>query len=287
MLNKKRKMKTRFLSFVSIALFVTLLTSCSGKTDGSQELIDSLQNALNEQKSDYSRLNEYLTIISDGLDSINIQETSIFQRNAESPLPNREQIKRDLTQFRQTLKEQKDKIASLEKKLKGEKSGNSKLQSIIKTLKAQLEEKDVRIAQLEKEIENNNVNISQLQTKVSTLNEQNAVQEEIISAQDKMLNECYYLVASKKELKALGILEGGNLFKKRKVNLGNIPTEKFKTVDIRNFSQIKISSRKAKLLSPAPSGSYSLEKDGNSYTLTIHDASAFWSVSNYLVIQTD
>ena len=27
--------------------------------------------------------------------------------------------------------------------------------------------------------------------------------------------------------------------------------------------------------------------NGNSYTLTIHDASAFWSVSNYLVIQID
>lgn len=279
-------MKRKF-SFVPIAVFVIMLTSCNGKTDGSQELIDSLQNALNEQKTDYNRLNEFLTVISDGLDSINVQETGIFRKDKESPLPNREQIKRDLTQYRQTLKEQRNRISDLEKQLKEDKKNSSKLSNIINALRTQLQEKETRIAQLEKELENSNMSIAQLQASVSSLNQQNALQEETISTQDKILNECYYLIASKKELKSQGIVSGGNIFKKRKVNLSELSIEQFKAVDIRDFKQIQINGKNVKILSPAPANSYKLNKTEGGYILTVNDATAFWSISNYLVIQAD
>ena len=76
-------------------------------------------------------------------------------------------------------------------------------------------------------------------------------------------------------------------FKKSKTNLNNLPTGRFKEVDIRNFKQLNIQGKKVSLLSPAPSSSYSLLKEGSGYKLVINDPTSFWSISNYLVIQAD
>ena len=102
-----------------------------------------------------------------------------------------------------------------------------------------------------------------------------------------LLHQGFVLVATKKELKDMGIRTGGNLFKKSKTNLSNLPTGRFKEVDIRNFNQLKISGKKVSLISPAPASSYSLVQEDSGYRLIINDPSSFWSISNYLVIQAD
>ena len=76
-------------------------------------------------------------------------------------------------------------------------------------------------------------------------------------------------------------------FKKSKIKLDNLSREGFRPIDIRRFRSIDIPGKKVKVLTPAPEGSYSLTDNDGSYTLQIIDANAFWSVSNYLVIQAD
>ena len=103
--------------------------------------------------------------------------------------------------------------------------------------------------------------------------------------QDKLLNQAFYIVADKKELKDLGLLEGGGLSKKR-ANYANIDQSMFRKVDVRGFEKLVIDSKKPKLITEKPDNSYELVDNGDgTTTLKITNAETFWSASPYLIIQ--
>ena len=60
----------------------------------------------------------------------------------------------------------------------------------------------------------------------------------------------------------------------------------FTKVDIRTFTEVTINSGNPKILTQMPASSYRIEKGKGSSILYILDPTAFWSVSNYLIIQT-
>ena len=159
-------------------------------------------------------------------------------------------------------------------------------------LNAQLDEKNQLIAQLRSDLENKNVSIAQLKKRVSALAEDNAAlglqveaQQEALTVQSEIINECYVKIGTKKELSDLGIVAGGFL-KKTKVNVDALDKDKFMKVDIRDFTEIPINSGSPKILTSMPASSYRLESHGNTSTLYITNPTEFWSVSNFLVIMT-
>ena len=65
----------------------------------------------------------------------------------------------------------------------------------------------------------------------------------------------------------------------------NFNKDYFTKIDIRQWKEIKLYSRKAEMKTPHPAGSYSLDRDANDqYVLHILDPQKFWSTSKYLVI---
>lgn len=156
----------------------------------------------------------------------------------------------------------------------------------------QLTTKQQEIANLRNLIDNKNVNIAQLQNKVEKLGQNiteltdaNRKQNEDLRAQDAKLNEAYFIIGSKKELKDSGILSKGNLLSKSKVDLSNTELSKFTKIDIRDQKTFHIPSKNAKIMTTVPPGSYTMDISGNSCTLTVIDTNKFWSVNRYLVIQ--
>ena len=267
------------------------MNSCGNKAELLQHQVDSLQTALHERTGDFDRLNEFLLVVSDGLDSISAQENGLLVRNPESPMPNREQMKKGLKQLKETLAEQRERISQMEKELANSKGSVKRMQGIINALKQQIEMKDAQISELLEQLEQSNISIEQLTTRVGSLTQQTvqqeqtiAEQEEVMQMQDQMLNEGYIKIGTKSELKAAGLLAGGFLSKK-KVVMSNIDKSLFQKVDIRQVTEIPIPSKKPKILSPAPADSYRLESDGTTSTLIITNTEKFWSVSNYLIIQ--
>ena len=98
--------------------------------------------------------------------------------------------------------------------------------------------------------------------------------------------EVYYVIGTKKELSANGLLTGGGLFAKKKVDYSAVAKSKFKQGDKRNISSINIEGRNPKILSGVPVGSYSIQQNSNtSYTLKIIDADKFWSISKFLIVE--
>ena len=255
--------------------------------------MDSLQNALSQRDADYRQLDEFVNVISAGLDSIAIQETELFNPSKESPTPSQEQIKKQLSHFKETLKSQRERISDLERQLAGSQGNAKKLQRIIIAMKAQLEEKESQIAALQEEVNNNNVTIGDLRNRIVRVTEENDAQRatidtqnQTIMEQDDQLHEAYLIMGNKAELKDAGVLKGGFL-KKAKVDVNTLDKRMFRTIDVRSVTELAINTKKPEVLSQMPADSYTIEQKGNSSVLRITNAERFWSITKYLIIQTD
>ena len=278
-----------------IACFV--LESCSDNRKTVESLnkrIDSLEQENSRKDGDIKDVMSYVGIIADGLDSIAKQENTLFYTNKgkEGTIVDRDQLKKNLEMFESILANQRERIAQLEDSLKAKGDNLGKLSHLIAYLNQQLDEKDAMISKLRAELQNHKVNISHLQKKVASLNDDNNKlnntinnQVEALKIQSDILNEGYVMIGTKKSLSELGLVSGGFL-KKTKVNPNAIPKDQYTKVDIRTFSEISLNSSSPKILTQMPASSYKMEKKGKKqYTLYILDANAFWSVSNFLIIQ--
>jgi DNA repair exonuclease SbcCD ATPase subunit len=278
-----------------IVLLGTLF-SCSDTTKEKSELlsrIDSLNIENQKKEKDISEMMSFINVLADGLDSIAKQEDILFNSNKgrEGFVVDREQLKKNLDAFENILNQQNEKIAQLADSLKARGENLNKLQVLVDYLNSQLDEKNRIISSLRADLENNKVNIANLQKKVRSLSESNTelaskveTQSTTLAAQTEIINECYVKIGNKKTLSALGIITGG-LLKKTKINPNAINQSQFTKVDIRYFTKVPLQSSKPVILTQMPSSSYKIEKTGkNSSILYIVDPTAFWSLSNYLVI---
>jgi hypothetical protein len=116
-------------------------------------------------------------------------------------------------------------------------------------------------------------------------NQRDQKEQENVQLQNEM-NKCYYVAASKKELKSHNILESGFL-KKSKLMAGDFDKTFFTTSDRRSLNEIKLHSKKAKVLTNQPAASYSIIDEDGQKVLRITNKDQFWSLGNYLVIQID
>jgi peptidoglycan hydrolase CwlO-like protein len=275
--------------YVIAATIIVMATSCGGSTS-SKEQLDSLQTALEQRDADYNELNEFLGVIATGLDSIALQEGQILTPG-ESPALSREQIKKNLDAYKQTLDSQRQRIAELEKKLKNSNANSAQMKTILASLKQQLAQKDEEIAVLRKQVDDQSVDISNLKQNVENLQQRNEMQaglivsqQETIISQDASLHTAYIKIGTKKELKEAGLLTGGFL-KKTKVDFTKIDKSLFKAVDIREVEKIDIPARKAELMTPQPKDSYRIDKVNNNNVLSIINPEKFWGVSDFVIIQ--
>jgi len=282
----KKTVSLLFLTCLMMSFF-----SCGNKSAETQSQVDSLKAALEQRNADYQQLDEFLTIVSSGLDSIARQETDIYNMGKESPTISREQIKEDLSRFQQTLKLQRERIAQLERKLNASSGEGQKMKSIIASLKLQLTEKESQIAELQSQLNDKNFTIQDLSQRMGVMSKRITAQEEVITSQNEMMqqqddiiNEGFYKIATKSELKDAGLLTGGFL-KKNKIDYNNVNKSQFRSIDIRQFTELSIPSKTPKILTQVPEDSYVLETNGNKSVLRIIDINKFWSVSKFLIIQ--
>lgn len=272
------------------------LAACSGNKYNSQleERIDSLQKENNRKDKDINDMTSYVSLLADGLDSIAKQESILFYTNKgrEGTIVDKDQLKKNLDMFEETLNQQRQRISQLADSLRARGESLSNLSRLVTYLNQQLDEKNNQINELRSELQNKNVNISQLQNKVTALTEDNTqlnqrveTQVQALKTQTEIINEGFVKIGTKKALSDLGIITGGFL-KKKKVNPNAIQQGQFMRVDIRYFKEIPLNSGDPKILTQMPTSSYRITKtEKNKSVLSILDPTAFWSVSNYLIIQ--
>lgn len=284
-------MKKVFVFGGLFALMCTMI-ACGDKTKSNPEA-DSLRTQLSAQMEEMDEMNLFLDAVNMSMDSVVNMEGTVLRTTGESPLSRKEQIQKNMEAYKLILQQQRERLDILEKKLKDNNAYAGKMQKTIAALKQQLEEKDQAIIKLSEELEQRNFQIEELKDNVDNLNVQVAELEEDSKAkQDEIdekvnqMNEAYVFIGDKDALKKAGLIEGGSLLKKSKLNTSNIDKKLFKKVDIRNVKSFQIPDSKPEVLTQMPAGSYEIKKTGNnSSELTITDPARFWGVSRFLIIR--
>ncbi len=257
---------------------------------------DSLIQANQDKTRELDELNEILTTIATGLDSIAAQEHVLFSNNgSDGVMLNRQQIAENLKNMADILARQRKTIQILQDSLSNMdlSQGMERLRKVVTFLNYQLEEKDRVIQSLQADLNNSKKDINQLRSSLSAMQARVDVAErktqvltKAVSTQDEIINECYVKIGTKKQLMESGLLKGGFL-KKKKVNYEDVEKSKFNAVDIRKFREVTLHSSNPTILTPQPSNrSFHFEDNGDgTCTLVITNPTVFWSVSNFLIIQ--
>ena len=289
-------MKTRL--FFAALMFVAFATSCNvERSEKYQTLLaerDSLYTAAVAAKGGFDNALNTINEIEAALESVRAAEGIIIMESEEG---NTNKAVTEINAIQQTLQENRNKIADLEKQLASQGAQSKALNQTVSRLKKQLEEKDTYINGLKEELQQSRQQIAQLNTQVSSLNQnidnlnenidllnvQNAAQQATIKNQDAALNTVWVCIATPQVLKEKGLVKGGKL----QVNaIGQgLDKSQFMQADMRELTNIPLNSKKANLLTSHPESSYEITagEDG-SKVLNIKNKEAFWSISKYLVV---
>lgn len=286
------------------AAALTVLTACNSdklkQTESENaELKGDLQETLATQDSLFALLND----ITDGMAQIKDLEkivTAPADLGAESQ-SRKDQIRQDMITIQQALQERRERLEQLEAKLKKQGNENATLTKTIQSLRAQITEQQNEIATLTGKLAEANIQIEELGTQVKSLNTavdslstglasektQRASAELAATNATNELNECFFAIGSKSELKKQKILETGFL-RKTKIMKGDFDQNYFTTGDKRTLTTIPLHSKKAKVLTGQPADSYTIDttSDGQKI-LRITNPAKFWQLTNYLVIEID
>lgn len=241
-----------------------------------------------------ANIDTLVSVLNNGLDSIAAQEGALFVFNNEGA-PSKADMLKKVGVLKDIIENQKSKIAKLENDLQSQKEiegseTDAGVSALLAHVKSQLEAKDREIAELKNQLERKDVDIANLRQqigqqsqKIAELDRRTNMQNEALKRQDAMLNQCYMVVGPKKLLEQKGIIKKGKI-----VAQTALDRSKFAKVDIRKFTQLTFEARMPKILTSMPQSSYTLTTNGKgSFTLNVTNPNAFWSVSNYLVIQTN
>lgn len=280
------------MAAVSAVLAALAVAGCGNRNAEVERLMaerDSLLRSLETQSVEFDNYEQTVGILNATLDSISELENLIFLNTGEPPF-SKEALKYNLMRFETVLDDQSEKIRQLEERLALIHDSTAQSMRLIAHLKEQIEAKNGEIARLRAELGRKNADIGKLRGQVASqsarideLDRKSDVQMKALAVQDSMLNTGYVLIASKKELRQMGLLKGGRLAADAAIDYSA-----FTPVDIRKWNAVTVLGKRLKVLTAAPSSSYGIVSLGDrNWMLTISSVSDFWRTSRFLIIQTD
>lgn len=297
-------MKKFSILLFSVIALTAIMGSCKkdGSGDGDKVNQDSINNiALNDSlatvRAEKDSLAALMTEVSDGMNEIMDMQQLLTASNLDIESSNRKnEIRNNIAAIKSAISDRMARLRQLEDRLRQSVTYTDEMKHSIESLKKQLTKQQGIIEDLTSKLAAANVTITHLNTSVDSLKTVNKnVTEEKVKAQEEStrltaevnnLNECYYVVGTKKELKQQKIIETGFL-RKTKVMEGDYTKSYFTKADKRTLNSIALHSKKAQVMSKHPSGSYSIEDAGGQKVLHILDPNKFWELSNYLVVKID
>lgn len=241
--------------------------------------MDSLFNVINE-------IEENLLLVTSKFQTVE----KLKKDDIENSVNARTRIKNQIEEINKMLEENKTRINSLSSRLSKSDSKLKQVNSFVEKLEARVKEQDAQINSLLAELEKKNIIIDDLNKNVESLEKENANKDNLLAQKTLEGNTAYYILGAYKDLKENNILnkEGGFIgIGARKVMSKDVDLSKFTKVDISKINTIQIGSKKAKIISQHPDGSYELitNEEGTVETLSIKDVNEFWKLTRYLIVE--
>lgn len=284
-----------------LLLLIPFFFSC-GPSDEELKLKSQVDSLMSITSGDEATITEYLKAFNDiqqNLNEIKSKENIITTRtvgDVELEETDVDGITNDILAIHELMQENKKKLSYLRSKIAKSNSKNKELQTTIKLLNDNIVQKDLEISNLTMLLEQKDFDISALNMKIAAMDSSlakttfdNIQKDSTITVKEDALHVAYFIVADKKKLKEKGILKkdggfmgiGGNT----KVKMND---NEFTKIDTREIMEFALNnSKKVKLITDHPEGSYELQKnsDGKYTKLVISSADDFWKISKYLVVQ--
>ena len=264
-------------------LMLTALAACDNISNLTSRMLGVDQELLDATipPEEAEQMSLMLQSVAFSLDSIQEQEFLLNQFDDSTP---KEVILAQLETYKEMLDRKKVEIDNLTADSISDKGAIADLKRVMEFLSLQLEEKSANIAKFEEAVKKREAKIAELRGAVDVLTVESDNLKAKNDEQEKRLNQVFYIVGTKNELKNLGLLSGNALSKKR-ANYSNINNSQFHEVDARSFSTLVIDSKSPKLLTEKPASSYTMTKNNDgTTTLKITNSEEFWETSPYLIV---
>jgi len=285
--------------FALIATIAFLSVSCVENSNKFKSMVaerDSIAIAKQALDSNYTQTLALMNDIEAGFAVIN-QNESQMQLNLKGvegkSMDKRQMIAAQMTAIKETMEQNRSKIAELQRLNAKTGKSNVMLTETINRLNKEMKEKNALIESLQNELNQKNIKIDELTNTVADQsknisNQQNVMEEQksTIKMQDSNINSVWYVVATSKELKSAKIITNAGLFQPKKVLESDFDNKAFTKVDKRTTLSISTNSKRIKIFTIHPANSYELVKgEDNLITIKITNTANFWSVSKYLIVQ--
>ncbi len=280
----------------AVLVSVIMLVSCDNNSPKEQQsLMETSKQELALAVQERDCLLALVKEISADLNRIKDMDSAMtvtMTQNGRSPRQ-RSRILNDIEAVRQTMLLRKARLAEVEQELANSTLNNKELTEIIDAFRMQVDSQIAKAEELKRLLLSANRHIDSLSNEVDSLSTTVAsVTSELDMAQqtsvmlENKLNTCYYVVAPKAVLKEHNIIESGFL-RRTKLLKGDFDKSCFTVSDKRLLTALALHSSKVRLLTNHPEAAYELVNDNGSMILKITAPEQFWSLSSYLVIQTD
>lgn len=279
--------KLLFALFISAPFFFSCGSGTENAVNSYEDSLKNVNQSLSGQvvEKDSAIFGFIRTFneIQENLDVIKEKEKLLTTSSQTGELDQnqKDKIIADIQAIYDLMIQNKEKLASVNKKLKKANLKASEFETMIVRLNTQISEKDVEISELKTQLEKLNIELSAV-----TLNYEAA--QGVLTEKTSKLNQGYYAFGTSKELIKQGVLtkEGGliGIGKSKKLK-SDFNKKYFTQVDITETSSIPLACKKAQLVTTHPTGSYKFEgAAGKVEKLVISNLEEFWSASKYLVI---
>jgi len=287
--------------FLILILTVILFSSCHNYRKDAEQLVMERDSLNREAAMKDSSIAEYLSDFNEilaTLDSIKVVEKLVTVQQTqqrEMSYSQKQKIVEDINLLNELIQKNKQQVASLQKKLNNSnyKIGKlnavvSEMEQMVSNLEKQIEEKNTEIARLTLDVQNLSKDVVQLNEKISVIESENEEKSNKIEMQVRELNQVFYVIGSRQELKDNGVIErtGGFLGIGKSSGIKkDFNKDVFSGVDLRELDLLPLNVKKAELLSVHPAGSFHISGEKTADTLFIDNKTQFWSVSKYLVVE--
>lgn len=285
----------KLLFVLSVVVFVSCgqhkkeIARMQAKQDSIAQLGVQKDNSILEYISAMNEIQSNLDSIKTIQKIVSVQTAPGTEIKAEA----KKRIVEDIAQINNLLQKNKDMMNSLQGKLRNSNVKIVELEKMIELLNKQVGDKDAEVAVLKQQLEKLNVDVAGLNQKIETITKESeqAIKEknEVIDTKTTELNTAYYGFGTKKELEAKNVIEkeGGVLGMGKTLKLKkDFNRDFFMKIDIREFNQLPLNTKKAKLVTYHPDGSYHMVMTAKKTveSIVIDKPEEFWKASKYMLI---
>jgi len=280
-----------------LILSVAVLVSCGqhkkeiarmqSKQDSIAQLATQKDNSILEFVSAMNEIQMNMDSVKTIQKLVSVQTAPGIELKADA----KKRIIEDIRQINALLEKNKELVRSMQGKLNNSTVKIKELQSMIEILNKQMTDKDGELVRLNQELESLHVNVAGLNQKIETITAESEAtiseKTKTIEEQTIAMNTVYYAFGTKKELEEKNVIEkeGGVLGMGKTIKLKkDFNRDYFMKVDLREFNQMPLNTKKAKIITAHPADSYHLTGAKTVESLVIDKPEEFWKASKYLLI---